>query len=112
MATNATNIADVDLIASLLRCYGRTILETLLVDRTTENNIIWADREYEQLGVGYDPYDEVTPEKICDRWTDCTDVFHPNGMSPSQQSLKPSRCETDANELSFEMPLDNDSDQN
>lgn len=65
MATNATNIADVDLIASLLRRYGRSTLETLLVDRTTKNNIIWADREYEQLGAGYDPYDEMTPEKIC-----------------------------------------------
>lgn len=65
MATNATNIADVDLIASLLRRYGRSTLETLLVDRTTKKNIIWADREYEQLGTGYGPYDEVTLERIC-----------------------------------------------
>ena len=65
MATNATNIADVDLIASLLRRYGRPTLEMLLKDRTTKKNIIWADREYEQLGTGYGPYDEVTFERVC-----------------------------------------------
>ncbi len=67
MATNASNIADIDFIASVFRRYGHQIVRTLLVDRTTNKNIIWADREYEQLGEGYDPYDEITLEKILDK---------------------------------------------
>lgn len=67
MTTNASNIADIDFVASLLRRYGRQVLEALLVDRTTKKNIIWADREYEKLGAGYDPYDEITPEKISEK---------------------------------------------
>ena len=40
------------------------ILETLLCDRTTGRNIIWADNEYEALGDGYMGDDEITVEKI------------------------------------------------
>lgn len=40
------------------------ILETLLCDRTTGHNIIWADNEYEALGNGYMGDDEITVEKI------------------------------------------------
>ena len=58
------NIKDVDFVASLRRRYGVSVLDTLLKDRTTGANIIWADSEYEQLGVGYSPYDEITAEKI------------------------------------------------
>lgn len=44
--------------------YSLTILETLLCDRTTGCNIIWADNEYEALGDGYMGDDEITVEKI------------------------------------------------
>ena len=44
--------------------YSRHILETLLCDRTTGRNIIWADNEYEALGDGYMGDDEITVEKI------------------------------------------------
>lgn len=44
--------------------YPTRILETLLCDRTTGRNIIWADNEYEALGVGYMGDDEITVEKI------------------------------------------------
>lgn len=44
--------------------YPTRILETLLSDRTTGRNIIWADNEYEALGDGYMGDDEITVEKI------------------------------------------------
>lgn len=40
------------------------VLETLLKDRTTGHNIIWADDEYESLGDGYMGDDEITIDKI------------------------------------------------
>lgn len=46
------------------RRYPTFILETLLCDRTTGRNIIWADNEYEALGDGYMGDDEITVEKI------------------------------------------------
>lgn len=44
--------------------YPTFILKTLLCDRTTGRNIIWADNEYETLGEGYMGDDEMTAEKI------------------------------------------------
>lgn len=44
--------------------YPRHILETLLRDRTTGRNIIWADGEYESLGDGYAPEEEITVDAI------------------------------------------------
>ena len=49
---------------SFNRRYPTSILETLLCDRTTGCNIIWADNEYEALGDGYMGDDEITVEKI------------------------------------------------
>lgn len=51
-------------IESFERRYPRSILQTLLADRTTGKNIIWADGEYEQLGEGYAAEDEMTCEAI------------------------------------------------
>ncbi len=51
-------------IESFDRQYPTFILKTLLCDRTTGRNIIWADNEYEALGDGYMGDDEITVEKI------------------------------------------------
>lgn len=51
-------------IESFDRRYQTFILKTLLCDRTTGRNIIWADNEYEALGDGYMGDDEITVEKI------------------------------------------------
>lgn len=51
-------------IESFYRRYPTFILKTLLCDRTTGRNIIWADNEYETLGEGYMGDDEMTVEKI------------------------------------------------
>ena len=44
--------------------YPTHIFDTLLKDRTTGRNIIWADDEYEALGDGYMGDDEITVDKI------------------------------------------------
>lgn len=44
--------------------YPTRVLDTLLKDRTTGRNIIWADSEYEALGDGYMGGDEITVDKI------------------------------------------------
>ena len=67
MANEVNNIADIDLVSRLVRHYGTGTLETLLRDHSTDRNIIWAGSEYERLGDGYSPYDEITVDKIADR---------------------------------------------
>lgn len=51
-------------IESFERRHPVRVLETLLRDRTTGRNIIWADGEYERLGDGYRGDDEITVERI------------------------------------------------
>lgn len=51
-------------IESFDRRYPTFVLKTLLCDRTTGRNIIWADNEYEALGEGYMGDDEISVEKI------------------------------------------------
>ncbi len=57
-------IAGSGFIEGFERRYPTDILQTLLRDYTTGNNIIWADSEYEALGDGYTSADEITVGKI------------------------------------------------
>lgn len=57
-------VVSAGFIESFARRYPRRILETLLCDRTTGRNIIWADGEYEELGDGYGGDDEITIDSI------------------------------------------------
>ena len=40
------------------------LLEILLADRTTGQNIVWADSEYELMGEDYDSRSPIMPELI------------------------------------------------
>lgn len=51
-------------VEAIEQAYPIEVLETLLRDRTTGKNIVWADDEYEELGEGYLGADEITLEKI------------------------------------------------
>jgi eco57I restriction endonuclease len=62
--TDALHTIGSGFIESFDSRYPTRILETLLCDRTTGRNIVWADNEYEALGVGYMEDDEITVEKI------------------------------------------------
>ena len=63
-AEAGANAAGTGFLESFVQRYPVAILETLLCDRTTCRNIIWADNEYEALGEGYMGDDEITVEKI------------------------------------------------
>ena len=43
------------------------LLGILLLDRTTNKNIIWATDMYEERGIGYEPTSQITVEKITGR---------------------------------------------
>lgn len=56
---------DVDILEDEIRSWGHGILENLLCDRTTGENIIWATDDYSFRGDGFKFYDNITLEKIC-----------------------------------------------
>lgn len=64
MEIDKPNFTSSGFIESFDSRYPTCIFETLLKDRTTGRNIIWADDEYEALGDGYMGDDEITIEKI------------------------------------------------
>lgn len=64
MEIDKPNFTGSGFIESFDSRYPTRIFETLLKDRTTGHNIIWADDEYEALGNGYMGDDEITVEKI------------------------------------------------
>lgn len=82
---SAATLAD-GFIESFERRYPRSVLETLLADRTTGRNIIWADAEYKQLGEGYAPEDEITCEAIAD--TNSVNFFPVYGEDDSGEMVE------------------------
>ena len=82
------------------------VLEQLLLDHTTGHNIFWATHDYEQLGEGYQYFDEIRPECInrkngqivkprvlkskeqqTDRSKDMAEVFTPSWVCNAQNNL-------------------------
>ncbi|WP_322290541.1 Eco57I restriction-modification methylase domain-containing protein [Paratractidigestivibacter sp.] len=59
-----TVVSKDGLVADFLARYPQSVLETLLLDRTTGRNIVWADDEYVHLGEGFGGDDEVTLARI------------------------------------------------
>ena len=64
MGLDGRHTAGSGFIESFDSRYPTRVLETLLKDRATGRNIIWADSEYEALGDGYMGDDEITVDKI------------------------------------------------
>ena len=85
MAQVFENIKDVNLVNNLVDRYGIGVLKTLLVDRTTQKNILWADNEYIKRGRGYEPYDQVTPELILPKYTSNERIIEPRVMKSVEQ---------------------------
>lgn len=57
-------VRNIGFVESIETMYPTSVLKTLLRDRTTGKNIIWADDEYEALGDQYLGHNEVTIHKI------------------------------------------------
>ena len=72
----AASFTESGFIETFDRRYPALILETLLCDRTTGRNIIWANNEYEALGDGYMGDDEITVEKITGTNFRCYQATH------------------------------------
>lgn len=60
----ATLTGNIGFVEGIEAMYPTSVLETLLRDRTTGKNIIWADDEYESLGDQYLGHNEITIPKI------------------------------------------------
>ena len=55
----------VDIKEEEMLSWGHRILETLIRDRTTGENIIWTTDDYAERGEGYTFYVQIAAEKIC-----------------------------------------------
>lgn len=55
----------IDILEDEIKSWGHEILETLLCDRTTGENIIWATDDYSSRGEGFNFHDNITVDKIC-----------------------------------------------
>ena len=55
----------IDIQETVIRDWGHDILDNLLKDRTTGENIIWATNDYLSRGEGYSFYDKMTSDLIC-----------------------------------------------
>lgn len=55
---------DLDIIEEDILQYNKTLLDILLIDRTTEQNIIWATNDYEKFGEEYFAKKEINSELL------------------------------------------------
>lgn len=60
----STHVHRAEFLETFERQHPARLLSSLLRDRTTGHNIIWASDEYETLGDGYAADDEITTGKI------------------------------------------------
>ena len=58
------HIANPDILETAIFQFSPELLETLLKDHTTQQNIFWGTSDYEHLGTGYDYDDPILPELI------------------------------------------------
>ena len=98
--------ACIDIREDDLRDISPDVLETLLRDHTTGNNIFWATHDYEALGSAYDYHSQILPELITgengmvirprvlkskaeqtDRAKDMAEVFTPSWVCNAQNNL-------------------------
>ena len=54
----------IDILEDEIKSWGYDILENLLLDRTTSENIIWATDDYQSHGEGFGFHDHILIEKI------------------------------------------------
>lgn len=59
---------ELDVLEQGLYDYDKTLLETLLIDRSTGVNIIWGTSDYRQYGESFAPEEQVRPELVTDKY--------------------------------------------
>lgn len=55
---------ELDVLEQGLYDFDKTLLETLLIDRSTGANIIWGTSDYRQFGESFAPEEQVRPELV------------------------------------------------
>ena len=63
-AVEPKNMHGIDIKEDYLLGLGNGILDKLLLDRTTDENIIWATDDYASMGDAYTFFRHITPELI------------------------------------------------
>lgn len=54
----------IDILEDNILKYGKSVMELLLKDKTTQKNIIWATTDYEKYGDFYKAHKEITTELV------------------------------------------------
>ena len=78
----------IDIKEDLILSWGHHILEDLLIDRTTGENIIWATDDFASMGDAYTLFQHITPELITG---DKHDVIQPRVAKNEEERKKRSR---------------------
>ena len=78
----------IDIQEEEIKSWGHEILETLLLDRTTGENIIWATDDYASMGDAYTFFQQITPELITG---DKQNVIQPRVAKNVEERKKRSR---------------------
>ena len=98
--------SNLDVVEESILRYDPLILHFLLQDKTTRKNVLWATKDYESLGIGYEEWSEILPELITGERTlliqprsakakeeqtartrDKAEVFTPSWVCNSQNNL-------------------------
>lgn len=101
-----SSLQRIDVREDDLRALSPEVLDTLLRDHTTGQNIFWATHDYEALGSGYDYHAPILPELVTgergmvirprvlkskaeqtDRAKDMAEVFTPSWICDAQNNL-------------------------
>ena len=75
----------IDILEDEILSWGHGILETLLLDRTTGENIIWATDDYSSRGEGYRSSDNIQVSVITG---ENNHVIQPRIRKPLQEQKK------------------------
>ena len=54
-------IQSIDVLEESIRSVDKKLLDILLSDRTTHKNILWATKDYENLGLGFEENSQILP---------------------------------------------------
>lgn len=58
------NVQGSDVSERAIMAYDASIFKQLLSDKSSKRNIVWATKDYEALGPGYEEFTEILPEAI------------------------------------------------
>lgn len=64
----ADMVYGIDILEESIRTLDERLLKTMLLDRTTRKNILWATEDYVSLGDGFEMFSEITFDRITERY--------------------------------------------